>query len=69
MTKRQRLHNLETRIGQLEAHIFPIKCPIPTLFGVGLKRLPEKFLDAAIAKRLAWLRENNEKERMGRKRY
>ncbi len=68
MTKRQRIKNLEERIGQLEVHIFK-KCPIPCLFGVGLKRLPEKFLDAAIEKRLAWLRANNEKERMGRSRY
>ena len=68
MTKRQRLHNLETRIGQLTVHLMK-ECPIPYLSDFAIKRLPESVIDAAIAKRLAWLRANNEKERMGRKRY
>lgn len=68
MTKRQRLHNLEERIGQLEAHIQK-SCPFPCLTNFAAKRLSDSVIDAAIAKRLAWLRANNEKERMGRKRY
>jgi hypothetical protein len=68
MTKRQRLHNLEQRIGQLTVHIRK-ECPIPSLSDFAVKRFPESLLDAAITRRLAWLRENNEKERMGRKRY
>lgn len=68
MTKQQRLHNLEERIGQLEVHIGKT-CPHPSLNKFVIERLANSVLDAAIAKRLAWLRANNEKERMGRKRY
>jgi hypothetical protein len=59
---------LEERIGQLEVHIFK-KCPIPSLTDFAIKRLSDDIIDKAIAKRLAWLRANNEKERMGRRRY
>ena len=68
MTKRQRLRSLEERIGQLEGHI-RARCPHPALTDFAIKRLPDEVVEAAIAKRLAWLRANNEKERMGRKRY
>jgi hypothetical protein len=68
MTKRQRLKSLEERIGQLEPHIGKA-CSIPCLTDFAIKRLSDSIIDAAIAKRLAWLRENNEKERMGRRRY
>jgi len=68
LTKRQRLKNLEERIGQLTVHIGE-ECPIPSLTDFAIKRFSDEVVDRAIAKRLAWLRENNEKERMGRKRY
>ena len=68
MTKRQRLDNLETRIGQLEVHIGEL-CPIPPLAFNAIAVMPESKLDAAIAKRLAWLKKNNEKKVMGRGRY
>lgn len=68
MTKQQRLRSLEERIGQLEPRIGK-PCPLPALTNFAIKRFSESILDAAIAKRLTWLRENNEKERMGRRRY
>ena len=68
MTKRQRLRNLEERIGRLEIHIRKL-CSISSLDDGVIAKMPESKLDVAIAARLAWLRENNEKERMGRKRY
>lgn len=68
MTKQQRLRSLEERIGQLSVHINK-HCPLPSLWDDQIEKMRESTLDTAIAKRLAWLRENNEKERMGRKRY
>jgi hypothetical protein len=68
MTKRQRLHSLETRIGQLSVHINK-NCPLPSLWDDEILAMSDKKLDKAIAARLAWLRANNEKERMGRRRY
>ena len=68
MTKRQRLHNLEERIGQLEVHIHK-ECELPMLDNAMVAKMPKWKLDGAIADRLAWLRANNEKKRMGRKRY
>jgi hypothetical protein len=68
MDKRQRLQNLETRIGRLVVHIGR-ECPVPFLSKFSIQRLPKSALDAAIGRRLDWLRANNEKERMGRKRY
>ena len=68
MTKWQQLRSLEERIGQLEVHVNG-DCLIPSLSDLAIKRLSESKLDAAIAKRRAWLRANNEKERMGRRRY
>jgi len=68
MTKKQeRLLDLEIRIGQLEGHIKKY-CPIPSLLNNDALKLSGVTLDKEIAKRLAWLRENNEKERMGRRR-
>ncbi len=64
--KRQRLHGLEERIGQLEVHIRKT-CSVKSLWDDEIARMPEAKLDAAIAARLAWLRANNEKERMGRR--
>jgi hypothetical protein len=66
--KKQRLRSLEERIGQLEVHIHK-ECPIPFLSNFVIQRLSDKLINSAIAKRLAWLRANNEKERMGRRRY
>jgi hypothetical protein len=68
MTKRQRLNNLEERIGQLEVHIRK-DCPLPMLDNTMIRTMKKWKLDGAIASRLAWLRANKEKERMGRKRY
>jgi hypothetical protein len=68
LTKKQRLRSLEERIGQLEVHIQK-ECPIPYLSDFAIQRLSDEIINSAIARRLAWLRANNEKERMGRKRY
>jgi hypothetical protein len=68
VTKRQRLHNLEERIGQLEFHIRK-DCDLPMLDNAMIANMKKWKLDGAIAERLAWLRANNEKERMGRSRY
>jgi len=68
MTKRQRLHNLEERIGQLSVHIGR-ECLLPSLWDDEIASMHESKLDEAIEGRLAWLRANNEKERMGRRRY
>jgi len=68
MTKRQRLHSLEERIGQLEVHIRKT-CPIKSLWDDEIEAMSDTKLVAAIETRMAWLRSNNEKERMGRRRY
>jgi len=64
MTKRQRLHSLEERIGQLTAHIGK-ECRLASLADFEIEKMSESKLDIAIAKRVVWLRENGEKARMG----
>ena len=63
-----RLRSLEERIGQLMVHMGK-ECPISEISDSVIFKMAGSKLDKAIAERLAWLRENNEKERMGRKRY
>jgi hypothetical protein len=62
MTKRQRITDLEERIGRLEVHANK-DCELRAIGEDD--ELDEKDLDGLIAERVAWLRENGEKKRMG----
>ena len=62
MTKRQRITDLEERIGRLEVHANK-DCLLRAIGEDDV--LDDKELDGLIAERKAWLRENGEKERMG----
>lgn len=62
MTKRQRIQHLEERIGRLEVHINK-DCLLRAIDED--EEIDEKELDGLIAERVAWLRENGEKKRMG----
>jgi hypothetical protein len=64
MTKRQRIISLEERIGQLEVHIRK-DCLLRAIGEDEVEDLEDKDLDGLIAERVAWLRENGEKKRMG----
>jgi hypothetical protein len=46
-----------------------ISCNTPELTDDDICKLTAQQIDKAIADRMTWLRSNNEKERMGRKRY
>ncbi len=62
MTKRQRINDLEERIGRLEVHANK-DCLLRAIDED--EEIDEKELDGLIMERKAWLKENGEKERMG----
>ena len=63
-SKQLKLLNLEERIGRLSVHSGN-DCHIQSLWDDEIFNMSDLKLDRAIAERLSWLRDNNEKEHMG----